>query len=213
MSRAKDSTWPSDLAKCILLCRGKHADAAQLLLRICHWHKYAKISLSGSSGRWIANDREFWQREVRLSKDQCDRCLSRLEDWRCSIRRQSSRRDKTPVTLVLDSGDLNSRSSAIHRPEEPRAKFFAIYASDRYAAAWHRHVFLDIARCIWRGKHADAALLLRICHWHKYAKISLSGSSGRWIANDREFWQREVRLSKDQCDRCLSRLEDWRRSI
>ena len=42
----------------------------------------------GSSGRWIANDREFWQREVRLSKDQCDRCLSRLEDWRLIERRQ-----------------------------------------------------------------------------------------------------------------------------
>jgi hypothetical protein len=47
------------------------------LERAVHWIQYAKATIPGVEGEWIANMREWWMQEAQLSYDQFDRA-SRL---------------------------------------------------------------------------------------------------------------------------------------
>src|SRR5713101_5201618 len=74
-------TKPSRLALCIMLTHRDHM-AGVLLERAVHWIRYAKATIPGVEGEWIANVREWWMQEAQLSYDQYDRAsrlLQRLE--------------------------------------------------------------------------------------------------------------------------------------
>jgi hypothetical protein len=43
----------------------------------------------GTEGEWVANDREWWMREVQLSEGQLDRALAKLDDFDLIERRQA----------------------------------------------------------------------------------------------------------------------------
>lgn len=62
--------------------------AGALLYQILHWVKYAKATIPGVSGHWIANDRTWWMREAQLSSGQYDRSMRKLEGWNLIERRQ-----------------------------------------------------------------------------------------------------------------------------
>ncbi len=81
-----NETTPSAISLCIILTND-HARGV-LLYRIRHWTKYARISLPGADGYWIANPRLFWQLEAQLSTSQCDRAFSWLEKEGLIERRQ-----------------------------------------------------------------------------------------------------------------------------
>jgi hypothetical protein len=57
---------------------GDNHQAGFLLLKICYWHRYAKAKIPKIPGTWVANKREWWGREARLSLGQYDRAASRL---------------------------------------------------------------------------------------------------------------------------------------
>jgi hypothetical protein len=55
------------------------------------------------------------------------------------------------------------------------------------------------------GEHMAGVLLERAVHWIQYARATIPGAEGKWIANMREWWMQEAQLSYDQFDRA-SRL-------
>lgn len=79
MAKSKDTTPYKD-ALCIMLARDNHT-AGFLLFKIVYWSQYGKAQIPGTEGYWIANKREWWWREARLSSGQYNRAISNLESW------------------------------------------------------------------------------------------------------------------------------------
>lgn len=80
-------TNPSRLALCVMLTGGSHMLGA-FLERAVYWSKYGNAKIPGVEGRWIANRRTWWMREVQLSSAQYDRASKRLLELNLVEKRQ-----------------------------------------------------------------------------------------------------------------------------
>lgn len=68
---------PSCEAVCVRLANRCHASGL-LLWRIVYWQRFAKITIPGKDGTWIANPRSWWMDDAQLTERQCDRSIAAL---------------------------------------------------------------------------------------------------------------------------------------
>jgi hypothetical protein len=80
-------TNPSRLALCIMLAKGNHV-AGTFLHSVVYWSKYGRAEIPNVDGYWIANNRNWWRREVCLGLRQYDRAVAKLATWGLIEKRQ-----------------------------------------------------------------------------------------------------------------------------